>query len=112
MVMNVHWRAPAGLHTPSVGLPVAGHLPSVGGATGCLTSPRLTPAVLRGKVVLTSFWTYTCINWLRQLPYLRAWAARYAGQGLVVVGVHTPEFQFERNVGNISRAVQEMRITY
>ena len=67
---------------------------------------------LRGKVVLVNFWTYTCINWLRQLPYVRAWAGKYSGQGLVVVGVHTPEFPFEHNPDNVRRAVQDMRIDY
>jgi thiol-disulfide isomerase/thioredoxin len=106
------WRAPAGLHTSSVRLPVEGELPSFGGTTGWLNSPPLTPSGLRGKVVLTSFWTYTCINWLRQLPYLRAWADKYSGHGLVVIGVHTPEFWFERDAGNVRRAVHEMRIDY
>jgi thiol-disulfide isomerase/thioredoxin len=69
-------------------------------------SPPLTVADLRGKVVLVDFWTYTCINWLRQLPYVRAWAGNYSGQGLVVIGVHTSEFAFERNVENVSRAVR------
>jgi thiol-disulfide isomerase/thioredoxin len=110
--MSKPWPVPAGLHTAKARLPVEGHLPSLDGATGWLNSPPLTADGLRGKVVLVSFWTYTCINWLRQLPYLRAWAARYADQGLVVLGVHTPEFRFERTVGNISRAVQEMRIEY
>jgi thiol-disulfide isomerase/thioredoxin len=82
------------------------------GATGWLNSPQLTPAGLRGKVVLAGFWTYTCINWLRQLPYLRAWAGKYSGHGLVVVGVHTPEFGFEHNLDNVRQAVQEMRIDY
>ena len=75
--MNVHWRAPAGLHTASAELPDEGELPSLDGASGWLNSDPLTPAGLRGKVVLVDFWTYTCINWLRQLPYLRAWAAKY-----------------------------------
>jgi thiol-disulfide isomerase/thioredoxin len=110
--MNARWRAPAGLHTSSVRLPVEGELPSFGGTTGWLNSPPLTPSGLRGKVVLTSFWTYTCINWLRQLPYLRAWADKYSGHGLVVIGVHTPEFWFERDAGNVRRAVHEMRIDY
>ncbi len=69
-------------------------------------------AGLRGKVVLVSFWTYTCINWLRQLPYLRAWAGKYAGHGLVVVGVHTPEFGFEHDVDNVRRAVTDLAIEY
>ena len=75
-------------------------------------SPPLTPAGLHGKIVLTSFWTYTCINWLRQLPYLRAWSGKYSGQGLAVIGIHTPEFAFERDPDNVRRAVQEMRIDY
>jgi thiol-disulfide isomerase/thioredoxin len=110
--MTAHWPVPAGLHTSSAGLPVEGELPSFGGATGWLNSPPLTASGLRGNVVLVNFWTYTCINWLRQLPYLRAWAERYAGQGLVVVGVHTPEFGVEHDADNVSRAVREMRIDY
>ena len=110
--MTARWPVPAGLHTASAGLPVEGELPSFGGATGWLNSPPLTPAGLRGKVVLAGFWTYTCINWLRQLPYLRAWAGKYAGHGLVVIGVHTPEFAFEHHPGNVRRAVRERRIDY
>jgi thiol-disulfide isomerase/thioredoxin len=110
--MTAHWPMPAGLHMASVRLPVEGELPSFDGATGWLNSSSLTPTDLRGKVVLVNFWTYTCINWLRQLPYVRAWAGKYSDQGLVVVGVHTPEFEFERNVDNVSRAVREMRIDY
>ena len=110
--MTAFWRAPAGLHTASARLPVEGELPSFDGATGWLNSPPLTLAGLRGKVVLIDFWTYTCINWLRQLPYVRAWAEKYSGHGLVVIGVHTPEFSFEHNADNVRRAVQEMRITY
>jgi thiol-disulfide isomerase/thioredoxin len=110
--MTGHWPVPAGLHTASFRLPVEGELPSLGGATGWLNSPPLTAAGLRGKVVLVNFWTYTCVNWLRQLPYVRAWAGKYSGQGLVIVGVHTPEFAFERTVDNVSRAVREMRIDY
>ena len=110
--METHWLAPAGLHTSSARLPVEGELPALAGATGWLNSPPLTAADLRGKVVLADFWTYTCINWLRQLPYVRAWAAKYAEHGLVVIGVHTPEFSFESNVENIRRAVQDMNINY
>ena len=110
--MEAHWRLPAGLHATSVRLPVEGELPSLDGATGWLNSPPLTAAGLRGKVVLVDFWTYTCINWLRQLPYIRAWAGKYSGQGLVVIGVHTPEFAFERDADNVRRAVQDMRIDY
>ena len=112
IVMKQRWPVPAGLHTASPRLPIEGELPSFGGATRWLNSPPLTPAGLRGKVVLVDFWTYTCINWLRQLPFLRAWAGKYSSQGLVVVGVHAPEFTFEHNVDNVSQAVREMRIDY
>ena len=110
--MAIHWRTPAGLHTASAQLPVEGRLASFDGATGWLNSPPLTPAGLRGKVVVIDFWTYTCVNWLRQLPYVRAWAGKYAGHGLVVIGVHTPEFGFEHNPDNVRRAVKDMRIDY
>jgi thiol-disulfide isomerase/thioredoxin len=86
--------------------------PPFDGAVGWLNSQPLTPADLRGHVVLVDFWTYTCINWLRTLPYVRAWTERYEDRGLVVVGVHTPEFPFERDVGNVGRAVRDMRIDY
>jgi len=82
-------------------LPVEGHLPSFDGATGWLNSDGLTPEGLRGRVVLIDFWTYTCINWLRTAPYVRAWDAKYRDQGLTVIGVHTPEFGFERNLENV-----------
>jgi thiol-disulfide isomerase/thioredoxin len=110
--MTAHWFTPAGLHTAAARLPSEGELPGFGGATGWLNSPPLTPAGLRGKVVLVNFWTYTCINWLRQLPYVRAWAEKYSGQGLAVIGVHTPEFGFEHNLDNVRRAVQDMRVGY
>ena len=77
-------------------LPVEGHLPGFDGATGWLNSPPLTAAGLRSRVVLVDFWTYTCINWLRTLPYVRAWAHKYQAHGLVVIGVHTPEFPSKR----------------
>ena len=96
----------------AISLPIEGELPSLAGATGWLNSPPLTPAGLRGKVVLVDFWTYTCINWLRTLPYIRAWAEKYRDQGLVVIGVHTPEFGFEHNVDNVRRAAKEMRVDY
>src|SRR5215204_3698647 len=92
--------------------PLAGELTSLGSATAWLNSEPLTAASLRGKVVLVDFWTYTCINWLRQLPYVRAWAEKYEDQGLVVIGVHTPEFAFERNLDNVRRAVKDMRVDY
>jgi len=110
--MNARWRAPAGLHAASARLPVEGELPSFSGATAWLNSPPLTPAGLRGKVALVDFGTYTCINWLRQLPYVRAWAGEYSDAGLVVIGVHTPEFGFEHDVDNVRRAVKSMRVDY
>jgi thiol-disulfide isomerase/thioredoxin len=110
--MSAHWLAPAGLHTSSSRLPVEGEMPSFGGATGWLNSPPLTPASLRGSVVVVNFCTYTCINLLRQLPYVRAWAGKYAGHGLVVTGVHTPEFDFEHDAGNVRRALAEMHVGY
>jgi thiol-disulfide isomerase/thioredoxin len=87
-------------------------IPSLGGAVDWLNSKPLTVAELRGKVVLVEFWTYTCVNWLRTLPYVRAWAEKYRDKGLVVIGVHTPEFGFEKNVANIRQAMKAMRITY
>jgi thiol-disulfide isomerase/thioredoxin len=87
-------------------------LPSLDGATEWLNSPPLTPAGLRGKVVLVEFLTYTCINWLRTLPYVRAWAEKYQDQGLVVLGVHTPEFAFEKNLDNVHRAVKELNVAF
>ena len=95
-----------------VDLPSEGRLAQFSGATGWLNSPPLTTDELRGKVVLVDFWTYTCINWLRTLGYVRAWSEKYADHGLVVVGVHTPEFPFERDVDNVRLAVQEMRVEY
>jgi thiol-disulfide isomerase/thioredoxin len=82
------------------------------GATGWLNSVPLATEDLRGKVVLVDFWTYTCINWLRTLGYIRAWADKYAGLGLVVVGVHTPEFPFERDLENVRQAVKDMAVEY
>jgi thiol-disulfide isomerase/thioredoxin len=93
-------------------LPIEGDFPSLAGATAWLNSPPLTPEGLRGKVVLADIWTYTCINWLRTLPYVRAWAEKYKPQGLVVIGVHSPEFGFEKNVDNIRRAAKDMRVDY
>ena len=93
-------------------LPVEGHLPAFDGATGWLHSEPLTPAGLRGRVVLVDFWTYTCVNWLRTLPYVRAWADRYAEEGLTVVGVHTPEFGFERDIDNVTREAAGFGVGY
>jgi thiol-disulfide isomerase/thioredoxin len=89
-----------------------GELPSLGRATAWLNSPPLTAAGLQGKVVLVDFCTYTCINWLRTLPYIRAWAAKYKDQGLVLIGVHTPEFAFEHDLDNVRRALKDMNVDY
>jgi thiol-disulfide isomerase/thioredoxin len=89
-----------------------GELRSLGRATEWLNSPPLTEAGLHGKVVLVEFWTYTCINWLRTLPYVRAWAEKYRDQGLVVIGVHAPEFPFEKNLDNVRRAAKELRVDF
>jgi thiol-disulfide isomerase/thioredoxin len=99
-------------HPAAVQLPVEGVLPGFEGAVGWLNSPPLTAAGLRGRVVVVQFWTFTCINWLRTLPYVRAWAERYQQHGLVVVGVHTPEFDVEHDLGNVRRAVKDLRVTY
>ena len=88
------------------------HLPSFAGATGWLGSEPLGPAALRGHVVLVNFWTWTCINWLRQEPYVRAWSQAYRDDGLVVIGVHTPEFSFEHDVDGVRRATRERAIDY
>jgi thiol-disulfide isomerase/thioredoxin len=96
----------------AIQLPVEGEFPSLDGATVWLNSQPLTPSGLRGKVVLVDFWTYTCINWLRTLPYLRAWAEKYKNQGLVVIGVHSPEFEFEKNLDNVRREAKGMGVNY
>jgi cytochrome c biogenesis protein CcdA/thiol-disulfide isomerase/thioredoxin len=93
-------------------LPVEGELPSLSGAVQWLNSPPLTAQALRGKVVVIDFWTYSCINCLRALPYVQAWAQKYRDQGLVVIGVHAPEFAFERNVDNVRKAVHDLGIDY
>jgi len=93
-------------------LAVEGSAPSFAGATTWLNSQPLSPKSLRGKVVLVDFWTYTCINWQRTQPHIRAWAEKYKGQGLVVIGVHTPEFDFEKNLDNIRPALKMFRIEY
>jgi thiol-disulfide isomerase/thioredoxin len=89
-----------------------GELPSLGGATAWPNSSPLSAADLRGKVVLINFWTYTCINWLRTLPYVRAWAEKYQDHGVVVIGVHSPEFSFEHDLENVRRAARDMRVEY
>jgi thiol-disulfide isomerase/thioredoxin len=88
------------------------HMPSLGGATEWLNSEPLGPAELRGRVVLVNFWTLTCINWLRQEPYVRAWSQAYRDDGLVVIGVHTPEFSFEHDIDGVRQATVERAIDY
>jgi thiol-disulfide isomerase/thioredoxin len=109
--------------TPSPGVPFIHGFPNAQGsnqselislerADAWLNSPPLTASALRGKVVLVDFWTYTCINWLRTLPYVRAWDQKYRNQGLVVIGIHAPEFAFEKDPNNVHRAVKDMRVDY
>lgn len=98
--------------TASVRLPIEGTLPSLGQATTWLNSQPLRAADLHGRVVLIDFWTYTCINWLRTLPHVRAWAEKYRDQGLIVIGVHTPEFSFEKDLENVRRAAKEQKVDY
>ena len=105
-------RATKQLKPMAIRIPRQGELPSFSGATLWLNSQPLQPADLRGKVVLVEFWTYTCINWRRTLPYVRAWAEKYKDQGLVVIGVHTPEFTFERNTDNVRWAIKDMNIGF
>ncbi|NNA57176.1 cytochrome c biogenesis protein DipZ [Pseudomonas koreensis] len=93
-------------------LPIEGQLPPLNGAVQWLNSPPLDAQALKGKVVLVDFWTYSCINCLRTLPYVKAWAEKYRDQGLVVIGVHAPEFAFERDVGNVTKAMKELGINY
>ncbi|MEJ8821279.1 cytochrome c biogenesis protein DipZ [Variovorax humicola] len=94
------------------GLPVEGAMPSLAGAVQWLNSAPLTAEQLRGKVVLVDFWTYSCINCLRALPYVRAWSDKYKDKGLIVIGVHAPEFAFEKNVDNVRKAVKDLKVDY
>jgi thiol-disulfide isomerase/thioredoxin len=97
---------------PAGNLPVEGEIPSFAGATLWLNSPPLTPESLRGKVVVVDFWTYSCINCLRALPYVESWYQKYQDRGLVIIGVHAPEFAFEKDPNNVRRAVADLKITY
>lgn len=96
----------------AIRLSIEGELPSFGSGTAWLNSQPLNASGLRGKVVLVEFWTYSCINWLRSFPYVRAWAEKYKDRGLVVIGVHAPEFAFEKNIDNVRRAAKELRVDY
>ena len=100
------------LQFPNADMSFEGGIPSLRGASGWLNSAPLEQEDLRGKIVLVDFWTYSCINWRRTLPYLRAWARKYKQYGLVVLGVHSPEFEFEKSIDNVSLAVKTMMIEY
>ncbi|WP_266169562.1 cytochrome c biogenesis protein DipZ [Dyella subtropica] len=104
--------APQPAHKAGDVLPVEGALPSLTGATAWLNTPPLTMQSLHGKVVLVDFWTYSCINCIRALPYVRAWADKYKDHGLIVLGVHAPEFAFEKDLGNVTKAVKDLGVTY
>jgi thiol-disulfide isomerase/thioredoxin len=93
-------------------LPDEGPLPDLGGAVAWLNSASLSDKSLRGRVVLVNFWTYSCINSLRPLPYVKSWAAKYMDAGLVVIGVHTPEFSFEKERTNVQQALRDLKVTY
>jgi thiol-disulfide isomerase/thioredoxin len=117
MVPLRHKRTVIGMNTGGVteatsAPPVEGRLPSLGGAVTWLNSPALSPESLRGRVVLIDFWTYSCINCLRTLPYLKAWYERYKERGFVIIGVHAPEFAFEKDEANVRRAVTELGVSY
>ena len=101
-----------GMTSAAVHFPIEGALPSLDGATGWLNTPPLTADGLRGKVVLVDIWTYTCINWLRTLPYVRAWTKKYLDEGLVVIGAHSPEFPFEHDVEKVRPALEAMGVDY
>ncbi|MBB3002073.1 cytochrome c biogenesis protein DipZ [Paraburkholderia tropica] len=105
-------RAADALRPATTTLPVLGQLPPLDGAVQWLNSPPLTAQALRGKVVIVDFWTYSCINCLRSLPYVKAWAGKYRDLGLVVIGVHAPEFAFERNIDNVRKAVHDLGVDY
>jgi len=98
--------------TPALDLPVEGHLPELTGATAWLNAEPLSAGELRGKVVLIDFWTFDCVNCRNALPYVRAWAEKYKDQGLVVIGVHSPEFAFERKLDNVKRAVRDLGLSF
>ncbi|MDW2982150.1 cytochrome c biogenesis protein DipZ [Rhodanobacter sp. KK11] len=113
-LINAVRPAPAPRPAPKAGepLPVEGSFPSLAGATQWLNSPPLTTESLRGKVVLVDFWTYSCINCIRALPYVRGWADKYKDHGLVVIGVHAPEFAFEKDPANVIKAVKDLGVDY
>ena len=105
-------QAPEPVLKTGTALPVEGQMPSLAGATRWINSPPLTSESLRGKVVLVDFWTYSCINCIRSLPYVRGWADKYKDHGLVVIGVHAPEFAFEKDPANVAKAVKDLGVNY
>jgi thiol-disulfide isomerase/thioredoxin len=105
-------RASSAQTASTTRLAIEGNMAPLDGAAAWINSQPLKTGDLRGKVILIEFWTYTCINWRRQLPYVRAWADKYRDKGLVVVGVHSPEFAFEKNIGNVRRATEEIPVQY
>jgi cytochrome c biogenesis protein CcdA/thiol-disulfide isomerase/thioredoxin len=105
-------RQSASAASPGSNLPVEDDMPPLTGAVDWLNSPPLTTESIKGKVVLIDFWTYSCINCLRAIPYVEAWSEKYKDEGLVVIGVHAPEFAFERNIGNVRKAISDLGITY
>lgn len=98
--------------SPASSLDVEGQFPSLSGAVQWLNSTPLTPEALKGRIVVVDFWTYSCINCLRAIPYVRAWYEKYKDQGVVVIGVHTPEFAFEKNIDNVTKAVTDLKIDF
>jgi thiol-disulfide isomerase/thioredoxin len=110
--LGTQTEAPSSMQSSAMALPDEGALPAFDGATGWLNSPPLRAGDLRGKVVVVEFWTYSCVNWLRTLPYVRAWAEKYKRNGLVVIGVHSPEFPFEHDLENVRKAAKDFEIEY
>src|SRR5271167_1214356 len=111
VIVILHSQKPV-VSTASAALLDEGPMPDLGGAVGWLNSAPLNRKSLRGKVVLVNFWTYTCINSLRPPPYVKSWAAKYKDAGLVVIGVHTPEFSFEKEPTNVENALRDLKVTY
>jgi cytochrome c biogenesis protein CcdA/thiol-disulfide isomerase/thioredoxin len=115
LIDKLHEKQPTVVAASAVAMPALddeGVMPDLGGATGWINSPPLSAKSLRGKVVVIDFWTYSCINCLRALPYVEGWAEKYKDAGLVVIGVHTPEFAFEKERSNVEKAVRDLKIAY
>jgi len=112
LLVSPAYAATTNTPVTQINLPIEGLMPSFAGGVQWLNSPPLTAEALRGKVVVVDFWTYSCINCLNALPSVKAWAKKYKDQGVVVIGVHTPEFAYEKDLGNVRKAVQDLAITY